>query len=1366
MPATHIPLGEPAHEGERQGIRYLVENLPSSYTVYSNAWLVDLKGVVYELDTVVVAPHGIYVTELKCHTARVYGTDFDWTIESRPPRTERSPLRLNRITAQVLATMLRRESVEAGRRWVEHFIFLPVAPLVDVRGRASNGRVHGKASIIAALQDARTFVERSGRSELPPVDQETRGVVDRLLRGADPARKPHRRIREYRLEGTRDRTDRYVEYDAVYDFTGAEERRVLRVYPLAAADATERAHVLERVRWETQVLGRIGRHETILNALPPFEDEAGLCLPFEAFQGVTLSTWVENHHRDKALGGREGLKARVELFDKIADAIDYAHRQGIVHRLLGPDAVLLEDRAVGPAARVTGFDLAKQVRSEQTVAMSTVHDERLRWAAPEVAQGFSSATPLSDEFGLGLILGYLLAGRALFESTADLVRNGGRATRLAELNPNVPQSLDAAVQQMIRVRPADRFGTIGEARAAVRAAVEGKQAVLPIERKLEPENIPDQTQLGTDYIVVSKLGAGGLATVYAARHQLTGTTRALKVARAEPTAEEALDAEFRVMSQLDHPAIVRAIDVSGSVVPGRRTLIMERVKGKPLSEVLASGPDPDAATIRHWAEDLFAALDFLDQRKVTHKDLKPDNLIVGPEGLCVIDFSLAGHAADALFIGTALYRDPALRSWDSAADRYAAALCLFELCAGRHPFEGQAPSPGQAPRIEADEFDAPGLAAFFAKALHPVRAERFPSAVAMRVAFLDALGVKGAAPAAQPGLAMQANASSPDLPLAATELSSFAVERLKLAGIQTQGDLVALTPDRLRNVSGLGKKKRKQILEFRELLIARGVSATAAAPGESRRSLVPQLEGDPNPLVALELPAGLADLLAQSGYTAIGKLAAATASDLNAVPGVGRGRIAQIVERLQAFADRERGAGAPATLSAFWAKATAAFEGQMEKVFADTYGIRGTRRTQEQIGQEIGVGQGEVSRLLAESRRRLDRGVLAPIVEEVESQLAVQGHVARTTELARLLEDRYPADEGLDSIGVVRLVKWMGEPRLATARNPERDDEELLLGGGIPPDAIRTFVERARELAAWPPKETDAVRRALKGVLPEYDLDHIGLACKLVPDLRRTDAEELFEAPIGARDAVEYVLRRERPPMQLSALQPAIERTFGDAALLPPPSELEKVVSEIPDFIVAGDRILSVQGKSIVPTPVAPDPTPEELRVAAKPEEVVAGELLRTAAQRRGFRLVVAPPAEHREIAASIARAVEGTIVSFEEELLARLEPDWQRAELAEQFEAMQNRLTKAAEATYQDLLARHGEPGRRVVVSDTGILGVCNALHLIGKLATETSSRDAGVWAVVIPGVIHQRAPLFNEERPVANIPGMVLPVPRAIPA
>ena len=111
MAAKFIQIGEPAHDAERQALRFLVEGLPESFTVYGNAWLVERSGVVYELDAVVVGPHAVFVVEIKSYRGRIEGTDNDWWL----PEKIRSPLKLNRITSQVLKSHLKNASYQAGQ---------------------------------------------------------------------------------------------------------------------------------------------------------------------------------------------------------------------------------------------------------------------------------------------------------------------------------------------------------------------------------------------------------------------------------------------------------------------------------------------------------------------------------------------------------------------------------------------------------------------------------------------------------------------------------------------------------------------------------------------------------------------------------------------------------------------------------------------------------------------------------------------------------------------------------------------------------------------------------------------------------------------------------------------------------------------------------------------------------------------------------------------------------------------------------------------------------------------------------------------------------------------------------------------------
>ncbi len=1230
MPAKHIPIGEPAHDAERQGIRYLVDGLDERFTVYSNAWLTERSGVVHEIDAVVVAPHGFYVVELKSWRGEIRALDHDWYI----PHAVRSPLKNTRLLAQKLKEELKRRSYASGAPWIESFVFLTHTGDLRNLGANNKNRVHTRKTIIEALGNAKMLRELA-MGQPAPVDAHAAKVLDDLMRGVDKRFAPPRRIREYLLKDVLERGERFVEYSSEHALEGT--RKLLRVYAIPPlADKAEQDRIEERCRWEAQVLARVAENRNVLHTDPPFRDEAGLCLPFELFEGVSLPSWVERH--GKTLSGPAGLASRVGIWMRVAEAIRHAHRQGVVHRMLRPDAVLVQDTPDSPDVRLTGFDLAKQVYLGKTIVITTVHDDRLRWAAPELAQGFSKADVQTDQFGLGVILAFVLTGKAPFENTAELLKRNGLITRIRETNPYVRQSLDDAVHQMLRLQPAARFPSLDDAiQAVIRALApkESARAKPAAAQRLDPEDIPAGTTLGPDYEVMHKLGAGGLATVYAARHLVSGSTRALKIARPEGSAEEALRAEYRALVGLDHPNIVRAVDLS-NVVPDRVTLVLERVKGIPLSEWLKNPVDESPETRRRFAEHLLGALEYLEKKGVSHKDIKPDNLIVGDDGLTLIDFSLAGLAPQELLVGTALYRDPSLREWSAASDRYAAALCLFELYAGRHAFNGSAPQPGEEPHIGDDDLDPPGMVSFFRRALHPMPESRFASTVALRAEMLKALGAKAAV--SVPPAAVEPSEDA-TIALSATTLSHSAQAVLRRAGIQTQGDLVAMTAEQIGSISGLGNKKRREVLAFRHDLVRRGVGAGSSTT--DRRVLWEPLVGDGTDIHRLGLGSGLTDALMQAGLRTVGSLAEATRENLTSIPRVGGGRVTQIVEALQKFADSTAQEGMASSLDEIWRRATAPLQGHQHTVLTRQYGIEGEPVSQADLAEVLNTNQANVSHALQKAKDTINVRAFDEVVEVMDAELQVLGGVARLDELARKVESRWPASDAVRTASVLRLLVDLNRKRLTCVDDASMECGALVTSKPEFAKALAGFARAARQIARQFPVSPEAARRSLRSVLPEYELDPLSLAGRLLVDVCLTDMGELFEAPMYPKEAIGYAVRRERLPMSLDGLRDAVERIFGQAVSWPDPETLAKTLAGLEDCRVEGDQVVSVVGQSVVPETPRQDPIPQELRVAAKTPEQAAMDLLRGASLRGdGFRLVVSPAEVHTEVARSIARAM------------------------------------------------------------------------------------------------------------------------------
>jgi len=1359
--AKFVSIGEPAHDAERQALRFLVDNLPEEYVVYGNPWLVERSGAVFELDAVVVAPHAIYVVEIKSYRGSISGNDNDWYV----PQPIRSPLKLNRKTAQVLASLVKQRSVDAAKPYVEGLVFLSHASDCRVVGPASAERIHTRRTLLTALQDPSSLWRREGRR--PPVDEHAAKTVHELLTGTNLGHRPPRLVREWKLEAPVDRTDRYVEYFATHRITG--QHSVLRIYdaPMLEEEAT-RKRVEDLFRWEAQVLRRIGEHPHVLHADAPFVDEAGFVLPFEPFSGITLGSWIERY--GTKLSGTAGIRAKVDLWKAIAEALDSAHHQGVVHRLLRPEVVLVEDKAERPDIRVAGFELAKQLYlAGQTVAISSLNDDRRRWSAPEVVRSFSDADARSDQFSLGALLALMLVGRPVFDSTEELIRRNGAFTRLRDVNPAFKQTLDQALGTMLSIAAANRFASMAAAIDAVEVAVSGRTS-LALPTSLDPENIPQGTRLGTDYEVTGKLGAGGMATVYVARHLVSGASRALKVSRPDPRAEDALRAEYQALQGVDHPNIVKAIDIT-SVVPERKTLVLERVKGTSLAARLASGPLTEEER-RLYAENLLAALGYIEQKGLVHKDIKPDNLIVSPDGLTLIDFSLAGEVADETTIGTALYRDPALERWSAVSDRYAAALCLFEMYVGRHAFGGQAPAPGDEPRLDNQDVDREALAAFFRKALSPYPNQRHPSALAMRSDLHSALGSK--AGSSLPPPAVSGGLRAGDAPLSATTLSGTALSCLRRAGITTQGALVALNDVKLASLPGLGTKKREEVLALRQSLIESGVEAAGPQAAE-RHPLYPALIGEEKTDVhALPgLPGTLADTLARAGFATVGRLADATRHDLLKLPSVGPKTIAQVVQALQRFGESARGTELPSSLDGLWDLVTRPLQGQQTTVLERLFGIRGGRAvTQTELAEELGMSQPNVSLAKQHAVDFIDRRVLDEVIEHVEGLLVAAGGLLRIDEVGARLLERWPVANDFAELGFLRLLAELAPTRFTCLPVLDEEPGDVLARPTFDAKSIEAFLQAARTLAAWPPKKADGVRQSLQSYLPEYPLDPIGLATRLSRDLRLTDDGELYEAPVQLTAAALHVLRKARLPMTLEALRAALVSHFG-VALNPPPElpELTVQLTKLGTYVLdAAEGTIDVPATRSIETKaqVSADPLPLELRTQDPGE--LACRILRNLADRDGFRLVVASPEDHADIARSLLRCVGdgATYVSFEDEFFRRVEGQIDALERAERFVAQRPKLKREAESLLDALVKERGRPGARVVLGDTAVWGVCDALHLVRRLYDLTATGGRGFWVLVIPGLVHQSQPLFNEKPGaiVFSMGGTVLPLTRPVSA
>ncbi|HEY3358207.1 MAG TPA: serine/threonine-protein kinase [Polyangia bacterium] len=258
------------------------------------------------------------------------------------------------------------------------------------------------------------------------------------------------------------------------------------------------------------------------------------------------------------------------------------------------------------------------------------------------------------------------------------------------------------------------------------------------------------------YRIAALIGAGGMGRVYRAVQPAIGARVAVKVLGRDCTDDPALVerffAEARAVNLIRHENIVKVLDLA-RLPDGRPYLVMEFLDGAPLSAVIRRrGPLPLGFLARLVGEVL-AALGAAHAAGIVHRDIKPDNLFVTPEGHArVLDFGIAKLAEPLLggaaptrtgaLLGTPAYMSPeqaAGRKADVRSDLYSLGIVLYEGATGRVPFDAtsvyelivahlqQAPAP---PRALRGDLPA-AFETVILRALAKAPDERFPDAVAM-----------------------------------------------------------------------------------------------------------------------------------------------------------------------------------------------------------------------------------------------------------------------------------------------------------------------------------------------------------------------------------------------------------------------------------------------------------------------------------------------------------------------------------------------------------------------------------------------------------------------------------------------------------
>lgn len=236
------------------------------------------------------------------------------------------------------------------------------------------------------------------------------------------------------------------------------------------------------------------------------------------------------------------------------------------------------------------------------------------------------------------------------------------------------------------------------------------------------EQTPDQIIAGR-FRVLGRLGTGGMSTVVLAEDTVLSRRVALKMLAEHLAGDEDFVTRFRhealAVARLQHPKIVQVFDSGFDSQSRRHFIVMEYVDGTPLSQMIENGQKIDPQQAVSIAADACDALECAHRAGIVHRDVKPANLIIARDGVAKLtDFGIAKAAEHTRVtqvgsvLGTVAYLSPEQATGGDTGPRsdiYSLAVCVFQMLAGRLPYEYKSIT---ELAIKQRESRAPALTAF------------------------------------------------------------------------------------------------------------------------------------------------------------------------------------------------------------------------------------------------------------------------------------------------------------------------------------------------------------------------------------------------------------------------------------------------------------------------------------------------------------------------------------------------------------------------------------------------------------------------------------------------------------------------------
>ena len=500
--------------------------------------------------------------------------------------------------------------------------------------------------------------------------------------------------------------------------------------------------MVSRFRNEAKTIRKLD-HPNIVRFLDgPLEKEGLWYFVMEFAEGEGLDEILKRR-------GKLPLDQIVRIAAQTCAAMQHAHDKEVVHRDLKPSNIKV---GINDVVKIMDFGIAKVMHSSVLTSMHTLKGT-VEYMSPEQCRESVSEEKESDIYSLGIILYQMTTGEVPFSSKYwySVLRQHleEKPRNPRELNPHIPDELDACIMKCLEKDPSQRFASMAELSEALTESVSKVRA--------DDAALGCNQVIGERYRLDERLSHKGQCTIYRGVDRTTGETVAVKLLPwyLSDNAEyrERLKREAYTLEELTHHHIVKFR--SKLITEDNIYLIIEWIEGVTLSELIETQAPLPPAQARHILRQICSALTYLHNREIVHRDIKGSNIMVGSnDRVTLLDFGVvrlpdSTVTAMGQVIGTPKYMSPEQcrgERVDVRSDVYSLGLLVFEMLTGRFPYnvstiEGYIEAHGRKEPLQCTKAnrDLPrALEKWFARVLAKAREKRFSSVLEMLEGFDEA----------------------------------------------------------------------------------------------------------------------------------------------------------------------------------------------------------------------------------------------------------------------------------------------------------------------------------------------------------------------------------------------------------------------------------------------------------------------------------------------------------------------------------------------------------------------------------------------------------------------------------------------------